>query len=216
MIRRILSFIGIVLFIFLSLLLVKNALPYLSGSRDFAFLESKMELADNIIWRSSFYMHISGSILCLLTGILQFSRWIIIKKPIIHRILGQIYVLSVLLLAWPGGQFLSMYASGGIMARIPFFILSVLWGYSTYKGYVFIKKKDRLRHSSWMIRSYAYAATAVSFRTYFLLLEYFGDFDPVLCSIVGQWASLIGNALFAELIIRRCKVSYFKLTLEAK
>src|ERR1035441_4614918 len=108
MLRRPLIFIGSILFIFLSLLLVRNALPYLSGRSDFAFLQSKMELAENHIWRSSFYMHVAGSIICLMTGLFQFSRRILKKTKKLHRIMGQLYVLSVLMLAWPGSLFLSI------------------------------------------------------------------------------------------------------------
>ena len=199
------KYIAVTLFILLALLLIRNSLFYFNGKTDHLFLRSKQDLVNNSIWRASFYMHVAGSIICLLTGIFQFSDKILKKKKHIHKLLGKTYVLSVLLLAWPGGQFMSLFANGGLLGIIPFFVLSVLWGYSTYKGYTYIKKKDQVCHSAWMIRSYAYAATAVTFRTYFIILRYFLDVDPLISGIIGQWLSLFGNCLVAEFIVRNYK-----------
>jgi len=208
------KYLAVLIFVLLSLLLIRNTLPYFNGQTDHIFLQSKAGLLNNMVWRSSFYLHISGSIICLVTGIFQFSDKILKKNKNIHKTLGKVYVISVLLMAWPGGQFMSVFANGGLPGIIPFFVLSVLWAYSTYLGYKYIKQKDQLKHSAWMTRSYCYAATAVTFRTYFIIMKYFLDLDPLICSIAGQWLSLIGNIIAAEFIIRYYKVNYFKVSLE--
>lgn len=204
------KYVAILIFVFLSLLLIRNTVPYFNGKTDFIFLQSKQDLLNNWIWRASFYMHIAGSIICLATGIFQFSNKILKKNKSIHKFLGKTYVLSVLLLAWPGGQFMSVFANGGLWGKIPFFILSILWAYSTYRGYISIRKKNVVTHSAWMIRSYSYAATAVTFRTYFILLKYFLSIDPLISSIAGQWMSLVGNIIAAELIINYYTPAYLK------
>lgn len=148
-------------------------------------------------------MHIIGATLCLITGILQFSKRIRIRNIHIHKWLGRMYVVSVLFLAWPSGQYLSIFASGGIFIVIPFFISALLWGISTVVGYRYIIKKNNVLHSNWMIRSYCYAATAVAFRTYYSILRFGMDIDMEVSSITAQWLSLLGNILIAEFMIRR-------------
>ncbi|HXB40784.1 MAG TPA: DUF2306 domain-containing protein [Bacteroidia bacterium] len=196
---------GLILFwapvIFLSLLLIYNTLPYFTFNRDISFLEERSVLYDKPVWRISFYVHIFAGALCIGAALLQFSSFILKKRKRIHIISGKIYVFVVLLIGAPSGFYMTFFAKGGFLERACFMLMAVFWFYSTYKGFVAAaREKNFLSHKYWMIRSYAMALTAVTFRVYHILfyLWGFGHFDNYAISL---WISVFGNAAIAELII---------------
>lgn len=196
--------------IFLSLLLVYNTLPYFTFSRHLSFLEERSVLYDKLAWRISFYVHIAAGALCISTALLQFSSWILRKRKRIHIISGKIYVFVVLLIGAPSGFYMTFFAKGGFMERACFMLMAIFWFYSTYKGLVAAARdKNYVSHKCWMIRSYAMALTAVTFRVYHIAFYLLGmdHFDNYALSL---WISVFGNALVAEAIIFSLGKHYLK------
>lgn len=193
-------FCGIVLS--LTFIIIYNSLPYLQQHSQHNLLAAKGQLSESLIWLTLFYVHIITSPICMLLGLAQFSNYIRTKNLNAHRISGKAYVILSLLLASPTAFILSFFATGGIWIGIPFFISSVLWFYSTLNGYLSIRNKQVERHTEWMIRSYANAASALSFRLYFVLLKVFFPDDPVQNTIIAQWLGMFGNIVAAEIIIQ--------------
>ncbi len=196
---------GLILFwapvIFLSLLLIYNTLPYFTFSRNMSFLQERSVLYDKPVWRISFYVHIAAGALCIGAALLQFSSFILKKRKRIHIISGKIYVFVVLLIGAPSGFYMTFFAKGGFLERACFMLMAIFWFYSTYKGFVAAaRQKNFLSHKYWMIRSYAMALTAVTFRVYHILfyLMGWGSFDNYAVSL---WISVFGNAAIAEAII---------------
>lgn len=188
----------------LSLLIVRNTIPYFSFDTSASFLTERLVLYDKPVWRISFYVHIAAGCFCLLAAITQFSSWILKKRKKIHIIAGKVYVFVVLLLGAPTGFYMTFFAEGGYAERACFMFMAVFWFYSTYKGFIAAaKQKNFLSHKYWMIRSYAMALTAVTFRVYhivfFLLchdsMTHFQNYS------ISLWISVVGNALVAEAII---------------
>lgn len=187
--------------IFLSLLLIYNTLPYFLFTREMSFIEERAVLYDKPVWRISFYVHIAAGALCIATALLQFSSWILKRRKRIHVISGKIYVFVVLLIGAPTGFYMTFFAKGGFWERACFMLMAIFWFYTTYKGFVTAaREKNFLAHKFWMIRSYAMALTAVTFRVYHILfyLLGWGHFDNYSVSL---WISVFGNALVAEAII---------------
>jgi hypothetical protein len=187
--------------ILLSLLLVYNTIPYFSFRPDFSFLEERALLYGKAVWKYSFYLHIAAGSLCILTALLQFSSWILKKRSRIHVTAGKIYVFVVLLIGAPTGFYMTFFAKGGVAERACFMAMAIFWFYTTYRGFLAAaRERNFLSHKFWMIRSYAMALTAVSFRVYHIvfLLAGFGNFDNYAISL---WISVLGNAAIAELFI---------------
>ena len=80
----------------LSLLLIYNTLPYFSFSKDFSFIVERSFLFKSNFYNTCFYIHIFAGSLCILTALIQFSRYILKKTKAIHRFSGKIYVFVVL------------------------------------------------------------------------------------------------------------------------
>ena len=137
----------------------------------FGLLQSKpLDLFENQIWVLSFYTHILLGGLSLLVGWSQFSASFRKKRLNIHRILGKIYVLSVLL-SGLASLYIAFYATGGWVTKLGFGTLGVLWLYTTMAAFFAIKKGNLIDHQKWMIVSFALTWAAVTLRLWLPLLS---------------------------------------------
>jgi len=196
--------------VFLAAILIINTVPYYTFSRDQDFLLSKGDLVNNILWRTCFYLHITGAMVSLVVGLPQCFVWLVKKYRNLHKTLGKIYVIAILVVACPTGFFMSFFTNGGIMGVIPFMSIAVLWFITTYVGYRYIKNKKVMEHNVWMIRSYALTLSALTFRLYQIIFHFGMDIDPVDNYILSLWVSLLGNIALGEIGVVYYKRKYFK------
>ena len=194
---------------FFSLLLVYNTLPYFSFNKDFSFIEERGLLFQNRFYNACFYIHILAGMCCISTSLIQFSRIILKKASAIHRWSGRVYVFVVLFLGAPTGLYMSFFAKGSFWERALFMFMAMFWFFTTLNGLKMILKKNVLAHKIWMIRSYAMAMTAVTFRVYHLIF-YIMDWDHLRNYEISLWVSVLGNMLIAEWIIYRKSKGYLK------
>jgi hypothetical protein len=192
-----------------SLLLVYNTLPYFSFSRNFSFIEERSFLFQGSLYKACFYIHIFAGMLCITTALIQFSRYILKKSKAIHRWSGKIYVFVVLFLGAPTGLYMSFFAKGSFWERALFMFMAIFWFITTFNGLKVIHKKNVLAHKIWMMRSYAMAMTAVTFRVYHIVF-YLVGWGHLENYEISLWISVIGNMLFAEYFIYRKSRSYLK------
>jgi hypothetical protein len=192
-----------------SLLLIYNTLPYFSFSKDFDFIQERSFLFRSSLYNSCFYIHITAGALCIGTALIQFSRYILKKTKAIHRFSGKIYVFVVLFLGAPTGLYMSFFAKGSFWERSLFMFMAGWWFITTLYGFTSIHKKNVLAHKIWMIRSYAMAMTAVTFRVYHIMF-FMLDWDHLENYEISLWISVIGNMLFAEWVIYRKSKNYLK------
>jgi hypothetical protein len=192
-----------------SLLLVYNTLPYFSFSKDFSFIQERSLLFQSDLYHASFYIHIFAGALCITTALIQFSRYILKKSKAIHRWSGKIYVFVVLFLGAPTGLYMSFFAKGSFWERVLFMFMAITWFVTTFYGLSAIHKRNILSHKIWMMRSYAMAMTAVTFRVYHIIF-YMLDWGHLENYELSLWISVVGNMLFAEYIIYRKSKSYLK------
>lgn len=192
-----------------SLLLIYNTLPYFSFSKDFDFIAERSFLFQNKLYNSFFYIHIAAGAICIGTALIQFSRYILKKTKAIHRWSGKLYVFVVLFLGAPTGLYMSFFAKGSFWERALFMFMAIFWFITTLYGLGTIRKKNVLAHKIWMMRSYAMAMTAVTFRVYHIVFYLLG-WDHLENYELSLWISVIGNMLIAELIIYRKSRNYLK------
>jgi hypothetical protein len=193
--------------VFFSLLLIANTIPYFSFSKEFSFIEERAVLFLRPIYNYSFYLHIFAGMFCIGAALLQFSSYILKKRSAIHIWSGRIYVIVVLLIGAPTGLYMSFFAKGSYAEKGLFMFMALSWFFFTLKGFTSILKKQVLAHKIWMIRSYAMALTAVTFRVYYIILYLF-DVPLTLNYEVSLWISVIGNLMVAEYLIYRKSRSY--------
>lgn len=192
-----------------SLLIIYNTVPYFSFSKDFDFIEERTILFKSNFYNTSFYIHIAAGAVCIGAALIQFSRYILKRSKAIHRVSGKIYVSVVLFLAAPTGLYMSFFAKGSFWERSLFMFMAGWWFVTTLYGLSTIHKRNVIAHKVWMIRSYAMAMTAVTFRVYHILFYLLG-WDHLENYELSLWISVIGNMLFAEWVIWRQSKQYIK------
>lgn len=175
---------------------------YLNFCSECNFLLKKQDVVYNPFWRTAFYFHISGGMLAIITGPLQFVKAFRKRFMKAHRIIGKVYIAAILFLAGPTGLFMAFYAEGGTISIIGFLIMSLLWLTTTFLAYEVIRKGNFQAHRDWMVRSFALSLAAVSLRTLVPIFTYYLDFDTETVITWSAWFSWLPNLIIAELLIR--------------
>jgi uncharacterized membrane protein len=170
---------------------------------DTGFLAVKQDYIQIRVWRTAFYVHVFSSILTLLAGFTQFSGFILKEYRGLHRLMGKLYVFAVLFINFPSGMVLAFYANGDWPTRLAFVILDSLWFWFTLKALLEIRKGNVAAHKRFMIRSYALTFSAITLRTWKLVLSGLFVIDPVTLYMIDAWIGFIPNLLLAEWLIRR-------------
>jgi len=158
-------------------------------------------LLSNTLWNMGFYTHIILGGIALLIGWTQFSSKIRIRNLRLHKQLGKVYVVCVMLSS-VAAIGIGFFATGGVITATGFICLGITWFYTTLKAYVHIKNRKITEHQKMMIYSYAACFTAVTLRIWLpLLVMIFGDF--ITAYTIVAWLSWVPNIIVASLITRR-------------
>ena len=190
--------VGWTLIALLALLIAATSARYLTGDADvFLPVQRTVYLAHLV----PLMLHVGGAVVALTLGPLQFVRGLRARWPVVHRMIGRLYVVSVLATG-VGGLLLAPTTHTGPWTGLAFAVLAVGTLSTTLLAFVAIRRRDVPRHRVWMTRSYAFIFTGVTFRICLVLLPVLGlSFDTAYA--VGAWIAWPINLAVAELSIRR-------------
>lgn len=148
-----------------------------------------------------FLLHISISAVALAVGALQFFKTFRKRFPLVHRIFGRIYAISVLI-GGVAGFSMALGAKGGVAASTGFGLLSILWVIFTVNAVRHVIGNNRRAHGKWMIRSFALTFAAVTLRLYLVGFAATGmsytEASPYLA-----WMCWVPNLLIVEWWLHR-------------
>jgi len=171
--------------------------------RSVGLLHSKpKELLATSFYIPLFYTHIIFEGVALLTGWSQFSKRLSNRNLSLHRVLGKIYVASVVVSSI-AGLFIAFFTSGGIASVLGFGSLALLWLLSILKAYTSILKKDIGQHEKWMIRNYALTFAAVTLRICLPFSQAVLHADFLTSYRIISSLCPVPNLIAAELIVRK-------------
>jgi hypothetical protein len=159
------------------------------------------EVLENVVWHTAFYIHITFGGIALLIGWTQFSKNLRNRYLNTHRMIGKIYIGSVMLSSL-AGFYIALFASGGITSTLGFGSLAAAWFFTVLMAYTSILKRDIKQHENWMIRNYALTFAAVTLRIY-LPLSQMMHMDFIAAYRVISWICWIPNLIIAEIIINK-------------
>ena len=95
-----------------------------------------------------------------------------------------------------------------------FVILDCLWFWFTWKAVREIRRKNITAHRNYMLRSYALTFSAITLRSWKLILSHSFSIDPAVLYMIDAWMGFVPNLLVAEWIIairyRKTRVSALK------
>lgn len=199
--KNIFGITALILLAFFSFLMLRIIFIYIPVKNDAGFLQLKQEYLHITEWRVAFFTHVFTSMLVLIAGFTQFSKKFLKQQPRLHRTVGYVYVINILMVTGPSGLLMSFYANGGISSKTAFVLLSVLWiGFTAMALYKAIKK-DFTAHRIFMIRSFALTLSAVTLRCWKVLLVNFTDIQPMDRYRIIAWLGWVLNLIIAEWII---------------
>ncbi|MEM8681961.1 MAG: DUF2306 domain-containing protein [Pseudomonadota bacterium] len=149
----------------------------------------------------SAYAHLIGGAVALAIGPFQLSSRIRSRNPSLHRLLGRIYVIAIMI-GGVAGLSLAVSASGGLPAKFGFGMMAVVWLSSTAMAFVSIRRRRIAEHQAWMIRSYAVTLAAVTLRFYLPISIASGyEFAAIYPAIA--WLCWVPNLIVAEWFVLR-------------
>ena len=176
--------------------------PYFSFHPLQDFLGTKTDaVLAKPFFQVSFYIHIASSWVVMTTGALQIIPALYRRWPGVHRWLGRIYVLSILVLACPSGLGLAIYANGGLAARVGFSLQCVVWWFLTFQAWHYARQQHWEKHANAMLRSLAVTTAAMSLRTESYFMYYYLGTKPIETYLTVTWLSWVGNLFVAEILI---------------
>ncbi|MGW1551114.1 DUF2306 domain-containing protein [Streptomyces sp. NPDC002346] len=187
-----LSAVGIALF---------SAAAYLTGDPAQSRIPIDPEIATHYL---SVVAHALPASLALLIGPFQFVTPLRNKYPRTHRILGRVYMISIVL-ALIAAMFATAFTLDGVPVQIGFSLLIAAWAYTVVQGYRTIRRGQVQLHRIWMIRNYSLTFAAVLLRAFLGLgLALQGPFpnltfDNIYTSSV--WASVLICVIVPEYFI---------------
>lgn len=187
---------------FFSILIALASYRFLGLGLDLSFpdMPGQIELR-----KTAFIFHVTAAPIALILGAIQMFPKMRAKHKTLHRWLGRIYGISILV-AGLSGLVIAANAAGGLSAQLGFGILSVLWlGVTSVAIFHAVKRKIGL-HRRWMIRSFALTFAAVTLRLY-LVMFFIGGFTYTEASVYIAWLCWVPNLIFAEWWLRRKKRS---------
>jgi uncharacterized membrane protein len=174
--------------------------PYLMGS-------STIPIDMRIVgYYASLVVHAVPAGLTLIVGPWQFVPRLRSRFPRLHRVLGRVYLVSVILAA-AAASYATVVTPSGFPLQVAFSVLIVAWLYSAFQGYRTIRRGDVRSHRIWMIRNYTLTFAAVTLRLYLMLGVALMNVFPSLTFrdvyTSSAWLSLLGNVLVTEYFILR-------------
>lgn len=190
---------------FFTFLMARITAAYIPYNTDVGFLRIKQSYIDIDHWRIAFFVHVYASIWVLLAGFSQFSTRIQEFYPQVHRTLGYIYVIDVLLVTGPAGLLMGFYANGGITSKVAFVTLAILWLSCTAIALVKAKRADWRGHREFMIRSYALTLSALTLRAWKWSITNSFEMPPMDVYRSVAWLGWVPNLAIAEFLIWRSR-----------
>jgi len=199
--QRLVKIMAILIIALVGISIISVSINYFSPDFTRGYLSDKEEVFDGV-FSIGFYTHITVAPILLLIGSFQVFRNK--KSGRLHRDLGIIYVLGVILLGGPSGIILSYFAFGGIPGKINFLFLSLLWMYFTIMSYIEIRKGNIKNHQLNTISSYALLLSAILLRIFSFLAISCIDFEitPNTYTIISL-LSWLPSLVLIRLIFRK-------------
>ena len=155
------------------------------------------------------YAHIAFAAIALALGPAQFATALRTRFNRLHRSLGRIYLVSVLV-AGTAGLILAPVSEAGFVGFFGFGGLAVLWLFTAVKAYRSVRDGDYRSHQAWMIRNFALTYAAVTLRIWLgllvathLILGLDGSMAFANAYAAVPYLAWLPNIVVAEIMIAR-------------
>lgn len=186
----------------LALLTVLVSARYLTLDPDTFLPEQRAVYLANLL---PLALHVGGGVVAMALGPWQFRPALRERRPRLHRVLGRLYLLAVLVTG-ASGLVLAPRAMVGPIAPAGFAVLGVLLLWSSAAGFAAVRRGAVPRHRVWMIRSYALVFAAATLRVWLPVADALGvPFEQAYAT--AGWTCWLINLVVAEWLVGRYRAS---------
>ena len=148
------------------------------------------------------YAHVFASAVALAIGPFQFLPGIRRRFARLHRWMGRAYLGIGVLVGGLAGLYMATFAFGGIVSKLGFSILAVLWLYTGLRAFLAIRRGDVIEHRKWMVRNFSLTLAAVTLRIYLPASAITGIPFEAAYPVIA-WLCWAPNLLVADLSFNR-------------
>ncbi len=152
--------------------------------------------------RAGIFLHVFAASAALFLGPFQFWTALRVRRPVLHRWSGRIYLGAGVLVGGLAGLYMAAFAYGGLAGKLGFGCLAVAWLYTGLRAYLAIRAGDVAAHRRWMVRNFALAFGAVTLRLWLPLSLVAGIAFEVAYPVVA-WLCWVPNLVVAEWLFNR-------------
>ena len=165
------------------------------------FVIEKLPVRFESLWLASLRVHVASASLSFPLCILLMTRWLQ-RRPSVHRALGRVVGVLVLLALVPSGVVLALDAKGGKVVSAGFLLSAAIVAGCMASGIALARRRDFAGHRRAMRHVVGQMSVAVSSRVLILGLDAIGV-DPGLSYVVALWGPVLASAALAELVSMR-------------
>jgi uncharacterized membrane protein len=159
----------------------------------------------------AFYVHIFAGPVVLLSGLILMNDSMRRHHLGLHRFLGRLHVIVLLLFMLPSSVIMSRHAFGGWPAGLSFLLLSGATATCAIAGVVNARRHRYARHRQWMLRCFILICSAVVLRLISGIAGLVGVPSAEGAYIVAAWSSWLLPLTACE-IVERSRLAALRLT----
>lgn len=190
LLTTVLRWLAVVLILRVLLAILSNYPDYFPPNFDSIFLQGRQATFPGL-YEVAFNVHLVSSPVVLVVGLVLLSETVRRHAPGLHRRLGWVQVLVLLVFVLPSSLVMAGRAIGGWPAGVSFVLLTVATAACAVAGVVQARQKRFDRHRRWMLRTYVLVCSAVVLRLLSGLLGWFELPSTAWVYTVSAWASWV-------------------------
>jgi uncharacterized membrane protein len=186
--------------------------PYLSFNPAKSLIPLQANFRPHFTW---LLLHVLASSVALAIGPFQFLPILRRRWPALHRNLGRVYLVAVLIGGVSGLVNAVHSQQAGLVGRTGLALVGVLWLYTVVMAYTTIRQGRVREHAAWMTRNYALTFAGVNLRVELNILImllaphvntlYGGNFQALVKDVyeLVTWLSWVPNLVVAQWLTDR-------------
>lgn len=182
-------------------LIIDASLVYVGEDLAPFFME-RLPLPHEELWMTAVQVHVAAACFSLPACLILVVPWTMRRVPRLHRWLGRLTGVVLLLGVVPAGFYLSLFARGGILSTIGFMLTGAITAVAMVRAITSARSRDLRTHRKMTMHVLAQLSVAVTSRT---ILYGFAahDYDSDALYIAALWGPVLLSALAVEWALAR-------------
>ncbi len=167
-----------------------------------AFVIEKLPLPHEALWLFALKLHVTAAAWALPGCLLLLSKTLLRKAPRVHRWLGRMTGLVVLLALAPSGFYLSLFAKAGLFSTLGFMLSGIIVVTSMVQAIRTARAGRFADHRRYTLHVLAQLSVAASSRAMLFVFDAAG-IEADTAYLVALWVPVLASAVVAEVCAHR-------------